>query len=202
MENFYNFIKNIVLFLLLAKILEYLIPNGNMKKYFKLFSGIILIIIILTPIIKYNGVLERLNYNIIENEFKINSNYSQDNKEFLEVHNKVTMKIYKEKITSHIKDILDNENISIINISLEVDDDINSDKYGEIEVIDLIIKDEVAKKKSDTNAVRIEKILIGKSNKKEVRTSENILLEKKIKNIIKNFYKLPSNNIHITIETC
>lgn len=202
MENFYNFIKNIVLFLLLAKILEYLIPNGNMKKYFKLFSGIILIIIILTPIIKYNGVLERLNYNIIENEFKINSNYYQDNKEFLEVHNKVTMKIYKEKITSHIKDILDNENISIINISLEVDDDINSDKYGEIEVIDLIIKDEVAKKKSDTNAVRIEKILIGKSNKKEVRTSENILLEKKIKNIIKNFYKLPSNNIHITIETC
>ncbi|GKX31923.1 hypothetical protein SH1V18_44030 [Vallitalea longa] len=204
MKSFYDFIRNIVLFLLLAKILEYLIPNGNMKKYFKLFSGIILIIIILTPIIKYNGILERLNLNIIENEFKINYSNSQDiNNDYSDVHNEITMKIYKEKIITHIKDLLNEDNIHAIKASVVVEEDINTEGYGEIKEIYLTISNDTTDKESNLERVKIEKVLIGESGKEQdLRTSQDILLEKKIKNIIKNFYKLSSNNIHITIETC
>lgn len=204
MKSFYDFIKNIVLFLLLAKILEYLIPNGNMKKYFKLFSGIILIIIILTPIIKYNGILEKLNLDIIESEFKLNSTNPENmNNDYSHVQNEITMNIYKEKITTHIKDLLGDENIPVTKTSLVVEDDIDNEEYGEIKEIYLTISNDTTAKESNLERVKIEKVLIGESGKeKNLRTSEDILLEKKIKNIIKNFYKLPSNNIHITIETC
>ncbi|GMQ57774.1 hypothetical protein AN1V17_21690 [Vallitalea sediminicola] len=205
MDWFYGFIKNIVIFLLLAKILEYLIPGGNMKKYFRLFSGIILMIIIINPIIKYNGIIEKFNLDVIKNEFKINSSNTQgiDN-EYLDVQNGITLKIYKNKIASHIKGLLDDENISIINASVEVEEDINNEEYGTIREVYLTVNSEyIGKKDSEIERIKIEKVLIGDSNNNQtLRSSEDILLEKKIKKIIKNFYKLSSNNIHITIETC
>lgn len=205
MDWFYGFIKNIVIFLLLAKILEYLIPGGNMKKYFRLFSGIILMIIIINPIIKYNGILEKFNLDVIKNEFKINSSNTQgiDN-EYLDVQNGITLKIYKDKIISHIKGLLDDENISIINASVEVEEDINNEEYGTIREVYLTVNSEyIEKKDSEIERIKIERVLIGDSNNNQtLRSSEDILLEKKIKKIIKNFYKLSSNNIHITIETC
>ncbi|MCT4687072.1 stage III sporulation protein AF [Vallitalea sp.] len=205
MEAFYSFIRNIVIFLLLAKILEYLIPDGNMKKYFRLFSGIILIIIIINPIIKYNGIMEQFNLDVIKNQFNINYTDTQgtENK-YSEIQNEITLKIYKEKIINHVKGLLEDEKISIKNVSVEIEEDINNENYGAIKEIDLTVNSEyIEKKDPQVERVKIEKVLIGESNNNQtLRSSENILLEKKIKKIIKNFYKLSSNNIHITIETC
>ncbi|QUH31048.1 stage III sporulation protein AF [Vallitalea guaymasensis] len=205
MEAFYSFIKNIVIFLLLAKILEYLIPGGNMKKYFRLFSGIILMIIIINPIIKYNGILEQFNYDVIKNQFKINYTDTQETEnKYANVQNEITLKIYKDKIINHVKGLLEAEKISITKASVEIEEDIKNENYGTIKEINLTVNSEyIEKKDSQIDRVEIEKIIIGESNdNRELRSSEDILLEKKIKKIIKNFYKLSSNNIHITIETC
>lgn len=64
MENI-EFIKewitNIILFILLATVIDMLLPNSNLQKYTKMVTGLLLIAIILTPI-----------FNLISKDFEEN----------------------------------------------------------------------------------------------------------------------------------
>ena len=52
MEFIKDWITNIILFVLLATVIDMLLPNSNMQKYTKMVTGLLLIAIILTPILK------------------------------------------------------------------------------------------------------------------------------------------------------
>lgn len=47
-----EWITSIILFILLATVVEMLLPNSSMQKYTKLVIGLLLIVVILTPILK------------------------------------------------------------------------------------------------------------------------------------------------------
>lgn len=47
-----EWITNIIVFILLATVIDMLLPSSNMKKYAKIVTGLILITIILTPLLK------------------------------------------------------------------------------------------------------------------------------------------------------
>lgn len=52
MEFLKEWVTNIILFILLATVIDMLLPNTSMQKYTKMVTGLILIAIILTPIFK------------------------------------------------------------------------------------------------------------------------------------------------------
>ena len=52
MDLFKEWITNIILFVLLATVIDMLLPSSNMQKYTKMVTGLLLIAIILTPILK------------------------------------------------------------------------------------------------------------------------------------------------------
>jgi stage III sporulation protein AF len=52
LEFIKDWITNIILFVLLATVIDMLLPNSNMQKYTKMVTGLLLIAIILTPIFK------------------------------------------------------------------------------------------------------------------------------------------------------
>ncbi|MBP2240830.1 stage III sporulation protein AF [Cytobacillus eiseniae] len=52
MEFIKEWITNIILFVLLATVIDMLLPNSNLQKYIKMVTGLLLIAIILTPILK------------------------------------------------------------------------------------------------------------------------------------------------------
>lgn len=205
MSQIYSFVKSIVIFLLLTKILEYLMPNGNMKKYMRLFCGIILIIILINPILKYSGLMQTLNYNVIMNDFKIKtlSNKGQKNK-YTDIQSDITIKIYKERMGAHICQLLKQEEITATNVEVNIEENEKSEDFGMVTEVFLTIKDNyINNEKTNIKKVKIDKIIINESsNNNKARTTEEILIEKKVKKIINNFYNLSSNNIHITIETC
>jgi stage III sporulation protein AF len=47
-----DWVMNIILFILLATIIDMLLPNSGMKKYVKMVTGLLLIVIILDPLFK------------------------------------------------------------------------------------------------------------------------------------------------------
>lgn len=207
MEAIYSVIRSIVIFLLLAKILTFLMPDGHMKKYLRLFSGIVLMLIMLGPIIKYSGILEHMNYQIITQQFQISRmgegiDYGQYNK----TRDETTMNIYKDKITKHIERILDNDNIVVKHTEVMVEENVDSEEYGMIKSVYLTVSNiEETKKKGSIKVqpVKVDQVIIGEKNRDIViKTTEDIILEKKIKKIMNNFYNLSSDNIHIIIETC
>jgi stage III sporulation protein AF len=52
MDILKEWVTNIILFILIATIIDMLLPNSSMQKYTKMVTGLILIAIILTPILK------------------------------------------------------------------------------------------------------------------------------------------------------
>jgi stage III sporulation protein AF len=52
MDFLKEWVTNIILFILLATVIDMLLPNSSMQKYSKMVTGLILIAIILTPIFK------------------------------------------------------------------------------------------------------------------------------------------------------
>ncbi|XJZ26181.1 stage III sporulation protein AF [Bacillota bacterium Lsc_1132] len=48
-----EWVTNIILFILLATVIDMLLPNSSMQKYVKIVVGLLLIAIILTPILKF-----------------------------------------------------------------------------------------------------------------------------------------------------
>jgi stage III sporulation protein AF len=180
-------------------------PNGNMKKYMRLFCGVILIIILINPILTYSGLMQTLNYNVIMNDFKVKS-ISSDGKsnKYTDIQSDITTKIYKERMGAHISQLLKQEEITATKIKVNIEEDNKSENYGMITEVFLTIKDGyINNNNSDIKGVKINNIIINESSdEKKPRTAQEILIEKKVKKIINNFYNLSSNNIHITIETC
>jgi len=52
MEFLKEWVTNIILFILLATVIDMLLPNSSMQKYTKMVTGLLLIAIILSPILK------------------------------------------------------------------------------------------------------------------------------------------------------
>lgn len=204
MSHIYSFVKSLVIFLLLAKILEYLMPDGNMKKYMRLFCGIILIIIILNPILTYSGLMQTLNYNVIKNDFIVKSSTNEVSNKYSDMHNEITIKMYKQKISSHISGLLEREEITATSVNVNIQENKDSEDYGMLTSVFLTVKDTNIKNyDSYIREIKIDKIIINETkNEKKIRTAQEILIEKKVKKIINNFYNLSSDNIHITIEAC
>jgi stage III sporulation protein AF len=53
MEYLTSWISNIILFVLLAVVLELLLPNSALQRYVKMVIGLLLIVIILSPLLKF-----------------------------------------------------------------------------------------------------------------------------------------------------
>ncbi|MBM7660891.1 stage III sporulation protein AF [Bacillus mesophilus] len=53
MEFLTGWIANIIVFILLATIVDMLLPNSNLQRYAKMVTGLLLIVIILTPLFKF-----------------------------------------------------------------------------------------------------------------------------------------------------
>ncbi|AZB43535.1 stage III sporulation protein AF [Bacillus sp. FJAT-42376] len=68
-----SWITNILLFILLAIVIDLLLPNSSMQKYAKMVIGLMLIVIILNPVFNLFSV----DINKLISEFQIN-NLSQD----------------------------------------------------------------------------------------------------------------------------
>ncbi|QUI23808.1 stage III sporulation protein AF [Vallitalea pronyensis] len=207
MDVIYSVIKSVVIFLLLTKILELLMPDGNMKKYMRLFSGIVLMLIMLGPIIKYSGLLPHMNFEIIKKEFEISSmGEGIDYGDYATLREDMTLNIYKDKLAKHIESLLISDDIHVKKTRVLVEEDTQSDTYGMIKEVYLTIGQEKADEhveKSHVDIVKIDRVAIGEQQSEmTVKSADAIMMEKKIKKIMKNFYNLSSDNIHITIETC
>jgi stage III sporulation protein AF len=78
-----EWITNIIVFVLLATVIDMLLPSSNMQKYVKIVTGLLLITIILTPLLK----LMTADVDAVVNSFRLNGT-SQNNS----VENLIEMK--------------------------------------------------------------------------------------------------------------
>lgn len=195
-EIIYQWIKTIIIYLIIITVIQNLLPQGRYVKYLKVFTGLILIVIIIQPITSLVGLDKKLDNNLFESQFKLSQEeLMKDYEKFNNQQKNLIVDSMKEQIEAQIKFILEQDEIYVKSVNVEIeDDDINNLDISRIDIVTTM--EEV--KKSET--IKIDKIIIEKNNSTEVKTGEEIVFEKKIRNLLINFYNVPSNNIYITIQ--
>jgi stage III sporulation protein AF len=207
MAEIYGWVKNIIIFLVLTTIISNLLGKSSYKKYVNLITGIILVILVISPLLKLfqmNGVLDYyFSFNIL-------STQANDMKSRLIDTEKGQMseilKSYKDEIKTQVGEILKEQELYIVNINLGIDEDTKSSTFGKLKNMELTAS-YVRQKNNKSDSTRIEDIDIDKINieksKEDKKKAERDSLspkEIKIKNLLSDFYNINPNNINISIQ--
>lgn len=186
--------EGIVIAVIIATILEILLPDNNNKKYINTVIGVYILFSIISPIIsKFTGQ----NINIedyINKNTSIATNYTMSNIELLENDSNIEdiyIKILKEDITNKI-------NKSGFNVdSIELKLDMNSESnYGEILGIYLHISS--LDKNKNINNVNEVKIDLSENSNKKFNVSEGQINQ--LKEVLMDTYGIDKAKIYINEE--
>lgn len=219
-----NWASGLIVAVIIATIVELILPENKNKKYVKMVSGIFILFTIISPVImKFTG---DINLDIEKYADMLTPENTIESQETASViTDKNIMKVYKENLAKNIKTGIENLNYTVKSIELDIDEDKN---YGDIKKIYLQVEN--VKLISDINIEDIEidvsvgeKTIEGqgvgeetngeqlikdqqenenqqKNNTSSQKTSQNKIREND-KNIIKEFlnknYRIPSRDIYI-----
>ena len=190
METLKGFVITLVTTMILITAVELIAPDNSMKKYLKFVLGLILIVVILNPIMKF--------FNVGENELKNSiSSYEKNLKEKeadndINVDsNKLREESFKNNFNKNCENMLKNE---FKDMEFKCEVDCNIDFKGvkfDISSINVYIKDKKVKK-----VVNVEKVEIDTS--KESKKKENKNEEyKDVVNFLKSELEISENKINI-----
>lgn len=194
--------QGIILAVIVATIIEIILPKGNNKKYVKTIIGIYILFVIVYPLIS------KITNNKIDVEAVIASTsstmskYEIDNSISLET-NEYIEEVYKhtleEDVTSRLKE--KGYKINSLNLYLELAD---GNRYGEIiSMVMQVSKINSSNKEenytNEINEVKEVKINISNNSSEETGKTEEIKAEEisSLKEYLNNIYSVEKERIHI-----
>ncbi|MEA3320715.1 MAG: stage III sporulation protein AF [Bacillota bacterium] len=199
-----EWITSIILFILLATVVEMLLPNSSMQKYTKLVIGLLLIVVILTPILKL------LSTDMDELFAKMTTHSSYTSKENTE--NLIEMK-KKEIQASHAAYIL---NKAAVLMKEDVEEELRESYGVTVKDLRVVVKNEdqltelpieeniesvviLLEQAEDETAIQVVKpVQIDTSRQKEPAPSSKE--EGKIANFLADRWQLQPTNISVAVE--
>lgn len=184
---------NLVLFSIFSTVINLMVVSQKYKKYINVITGFVLVIIIINPISKiFGNRLDEFNINVINKQIKMNEKDFEIVSEDLKIkQNKMLNIAYKTNIKDHIKMLLeDYYDVEVQNIDVDMNIDNSNIKINEINLVLKLIK-------KDVDNIKDVSIDINNNIKDD---NEFLEEKKKIKKVIKDFYKINEDNIHIIVQ--
>lgn len=186
----YQWIKNIAFYMILITAVMNVIPNNNYKKYINLFTGIVMIILVVSPISRILGASTRLDTNFIKNIY--NQELINLKVDAYQISNSSSSKLleeYKNEISNQIEEIVNKEGYFVVESKIVMNEDRESDNYGNLEGIQVALSTQEKKNQK----ILVDKIQIGQ---KQFENPEEI----SVKNVIDDFYNVGLDNINVSIQ--
>ncbi|MDO5293102.1 MAG: stage III sporulation protein AF [bacterium] len=166
MEYIYQAVKNIIIFMLLITVLSNLLGQSSYKKYINIFVGLVLIIIVVTPILKLINSNQKVDQYFNKNLYKLNaSDMTEQLNGADDSYKKIVLKEYKETIKNQIEDELKSHNLSLKQVDIVINEDIEAEECGQVESLNLTAqKIEENSKENDLEISDVDKVVIDKVN--------------------------------------
>ena len=193
-----NWAQGIIVSVIIATIIEMILPNGSSKKYVKVVVGIYILFTIISPIItkfssnnfNINDILDTKAYE--EQMAKSDEDIS---KKIEENNNRTIKDIYQSNLESDIKAKLKDKGYEVLNTYIQIRDDEN---YT-IEFISLSLDKKETEESNQVRNIEIEEvnIQIGETNTQESDTSLGASEKQEIAEYISSTYDIDIKNIEI-----
>lgn len=197
--------EGVIVAVIVASIIEMILPEGSSKKYIKVVIGIYILFVIVTPVIN-NFSNKSLDVGSIV-DFENKEEYKQVSSSNLEERNIMNIKnMYEMNLKSDIKTKMKNKGYIIENVSVDILDD---EKYtiNKIEVkISGKQEEKIEGKKKEKEVItivdNIEKVKIDLSKNENKNKEEKVykISEKEVnalKEYLSNNYDVAIKNIQI-----
>ena len=166
-----------------------ILPNGNSKKYIKTVIGIYILYVIVSPVISFaTGHELKLDYSIYDKYFSASNEYKSIQSDFEEQESKYIESAYKEEIKKQSKKTLNDLDYSASSINFDID--LETGKISNLKI-------SVDFKEEFTNSIKIEKVEIGNSIKKQEENNLSRQEIEKIKKKIQDDYGVEYEEIRI-----
>ena len=183
--------KSIILAVIIATILEMILPEGNNKKYIKTVIGVYILFTIISPIIsKLNGGNIQIDASKYENYFN-SQNYTMASTNVVDIN---LDNAYISSMKSDIKQRMKEKGYEVKSLNADIELK-NEERYGTIKSIKLTLR-----KNTSSNVINsIEKVEINISNE-QVNNTEKSLQEsekREIKKYLSETYSIDESNIEI-----
>lgn len=173
----YEMVKSIIAFFILSTIIINFVANRSFLKYIRIFLGVLLILILIQPILKWRNLDDLLSYYTKSFEWSNQQQYEE--KEFYEAEQEGTNQLlqeYKIELESQMKKIVEKEKANLEQVEIELDTNIESERFGQLKkiVITISAKEETAYSQTDIDQTsRIESIEINPIEIGETQTESN-----------------------------
>ena len=189
--------QGIILAVIIATIIEIILPEGKNKKYVKTVIGIYILFTIIYPLI---NKLTKTNINtLIENTTKQMSTYQENNSLKIDT-DKYIESTYKKKIEEDIRKRANEKNLNItsLNVYIETEDE---NRYGMLNSLVIKVeKNEASKKNNNVNQIKEVNISKDVQSNEIIENKDKTATEKEInefKEYINTTYYLEKEKIHI-----
>ena len=208
-ENISVWAEQIIMAVIIATLIEMILPEGNNRKYIKAVIGVYILFTIISPILKNNG---NFNFNNIDYEsyFKENETYKTMSESLTSNNDNSVEEIYINNLKQDMKQKLKEKGFLVESSTVKIELQ-EGDNYGRILEINLTLsklKEEDTKEQSSNIIVNdISKISIGNTVKNETTSSnskENKLSSseiKEVKDYLSNVYEVSNKKIYINEDS-
>lgn len=202
MASFLNsWVQGIVIAIVLATVLEMLLPEGNNKKYVKILIGIYILFTIISPVMNKAGKIEVKNSILDTKQYqKEIEKYSVDTNTMQEQNQKSIQTIYQQNLKSDMTNKLEEKGYQVNAVHIRVS---NEGDYLLEEVRLQLTKAENEEKEisKKQNVIAINVVTIEvQEEKQEQEKTENTLEEaeiQEIKEYLTSVYEVQEENIKI-----
>lgn len=196
-----EWVTNIILFILLATVIDMLLPNSNMQKYTKIVTGLLLITIILSPVLKLLSHDFEANLTSIP-AFQDSGDENMKNliemkKKEIQASNDAyileTMAVQLKKDAE--EELMNQYGLVISNIDIQTDEDKNQTFPDNLQRVSVLL--EQSSKETETiEAVKHVEINTGKplSSKKTTEQSKLVVA------LLSEKWNVKEKTIEVTIE--
>ena len=189
--------QGIILAVIIATIIEIILPEGKNKKYVKTVIGVYILFTIIYPLI---NKFTKTNINtLIENTTKQMSTYQENNSLKIDT-DKYIESTYKKNIEEDIRKRANEKNLNItsLNVYIETEDE---NRYGMLNSLVMRVeKNETSRKNNDVNQIKEINISKNVQNNEIIENKDKTVTEKEVnefKEYINATYYLEKEKIHI-----
>lgn len=199
LEWFRSWATGIVIAVIIATIIEMILPNSTSKKYIKIIIGIFIVYTIISPVIGSFKGEDLNNYIKVENYIQSNSNALKTNEVSDNAQSSIK-KFYAQNLQNDLKTKLKEKGYISNNINISIS---NDDKYN-IERIDIKVDEKVTNSNQDEKQVKtiVDNIKAIKIKVKKDDSQNNAIItendKNEIKEYIKQIYQIDLNNINVS----
>ncbi|MCI8683337.1 MAG: stage III sporulation protein AF [Lachnospiraceae bacterium] len=181
MELVYTWVKNIVCFYIFMNIIIHLLPKDSYRKYVRFFSGMLLMILVATPVLSVLGQEEVLMQKISQaGFFQELDNIKLDTAHLEQTQKKAYLQEYERAIEMDIERIAQGKGLNPLRTEARLSEDY------QVESIVLEVSD-------SKEGVLVPKVSFGDDSLKHPGADE-------LKQELMEFYRLEENRITVSVQ--